>query len=316
MRQLPAECGRRSVPTALDRVFREPARCDEDRPLPWSTLPYLPIRELTSPKHRVEALLLQLLFHQPTHTVEVKISAMEDKVVSNAEGTRRRRLSRFRGYLLPLFAVTSVVLVLFVVLAVRGSGEVTLVGTDLDKQAAPDFTLTDQRGQTVSLSDFRGKAVVLTFIYTNCPDVCPAIARNLGTTYELLREETQDDVVLIAVTLDPTRDTQAALQEFSALHGLADNPNWYALRGEREVLEPVWQAYGIYAGEQPAPGTPHHDQASPETTRSETSTPVSDYGQGHTDAIYVIDPEGRQRVFLRSGIDPSALAANLEALVE
>ncbi len=263
--------------------------------------------------------LLHLLSHQSTRTVEVKVSAMEDKVVSNAKGTRRRGLSRLRGYLLPLFAVTSVMLVLFVVLAVWGSGEVTLVGTDLDKQPAPDFTLTDQRGQTVSLSDFRGKAVVLTFIYTNCPDVCPAIARNLGTTYELLREETQDDVVLIAVTLDPTRDTQAALQEFSALHGLADNPNWYALRGEREVLEPVWQAYGIYAGEQPeqpAPGTPHHDQASPETTRSETSTPVSDYGQGHTDAIYVIDPDGRQRAFLRSGTDPSALAANLEALVE
>ena len=235
-------------------------------------------------------------------------------MVSNPEGTRRRGFSRLRGYLLPLFAITSVMLALLGVLVIRSSGEATLVGTDLDKRPAPDFTLTDQRGQTVSLSDFRGKAVVLTFIYTNCPDVCPTIARNLGTAYELLREETQDDVVLIAVTLDPVHDTQAALQEFSELHGLAGNPNWYALRGEREALEPVWQAYGIYAGKQPDPGTPHHDEASPETTRSETSTPMSDYGQGHTDAIYMIDPEGRQRVFLRSGIDPSVLAANLEAL--
>lgn len=237
-------------------------------------------------------------------------------MVSNAESVRRRGFYQLRGYLLPLLAVTSVVLALFAMLAIRGTGEAALVGTDLGKQPAPDFALTDQRGRTVSLSDFRGKAVVLTFIYTNCPDVCPTIARDLGTAYELLREETQDDVVLIAVTLDPTRDTQAALQEFSALHGLADNPNWYALRGEREVLEPVWQAYGIYAGEQPDPGTPHHDEASSETTRSDAGTPVSDYGQGHTDAIYVIDREGRQRVFLRSGTDPSALAANLETLVE
>lgn len=236
-------------------------------------------------------------------------------MVRNAQGDRRNRLQGLRGYLLPLLAVSSVMLALFGMLVIRSSSEAGLVGTDLGKQPAPDFTLTDQRGQTVSLSDFRGKAVVLTFIYTNCPDVCPAIARNMGTAHELLHEETRDDVVLIAVTLDPLRDTQVALQEFSERNGLADNPNWYALRGEREVLEPVWQAYGIYAGDQPTEEAAHHGAENVEATLLDSGTPPSDYGQGHTDAIYVIDPDGRQRVFLRSGTDPGVLAANLEALV-
>lgn len=239
-------------------------------------------------------------------------------MASHAQDDQRNQLYRLRGYLLPVFAVGAVVFALIATLAIRGSGEAALVGTDLGKQPAPDFRLTDQRGQPVSLSDFRGKAVVLTFLYTNCPDVCPAIARNLDTAYEMLREETQDNVVLIAVTLDPVRDTRAALQEFSERNGLADNPNWYALRGERAALERVWQTYGVYPGKQPAPGTPHHDEnrANVEIARSDTGTPLTDYGQGHTDAIYVIDPEGRQRVFLRSGIDPGTLAANLETLVK
>ena len=161
--------------------------------------------------------------------------------------------------------------------------------------------LTDHRGQPVRLSDFRGKAVVLSFIYTACPDVCPIIAENLRVAYEILPEEARDDVALLAVTLDPARDTQQALRDFTAVHRLANNPNWFALRGDPATLERVWRDYGIFPGTSAAPDG--------------RGTPAAGGGMGHTDAIYLIDPEGRKRVFMRSSATPQDIAENLAALV-
>lgn len=195
-------------------------------------------------------------------------------------------------------ALAVVAIVLLAMAAFGGDDEVTLTGTDLDEAPAPAFTLTDHRGETVSLVDFEGKAVALTFIYTNCPDVCPLTAENFRAAYELLDEETRDDVALLAVTVDPARDTPEALQAFSDRHRLGDNPNWHALYGDQATLEGVWSAYGIDPG-----------------------TMLGREGEGgdhnllaHTDAVYVIDPDGRERVLMRSDLDPAALAANLEAL--
>lgn len=208
-----------------------------------------------------------------------------------------------RGLLLTLalVGVTFVAAALLIARAAFGN-QAALFGTDLEKHPAPDFTLIDQRGQSVRLSDLRGKAVALTFIYTHCPDVCPLTAENLRAAYELLPEAARDDVALVAVTLDPERDTQQALQQFSAIHGLADNPQWFALRGSPGALIQVWQDYGIY------PGMSH---ATPVGSR----TPTVGGGEGHTDGLYFIDPEGRERVFLRSSAPPQDIAANLAAML-
>lgn len=192
-----------------------------------------------------------------------------------------------------------------------GDGEPDLTGTDLGRQPAADFALTDQRGQTVRLSDFRGQAIVLTFIYTSCPDVCPLIAENLRVAYEILPVDARDDVALLAVTVDPARDTQAALEQFSELHRLADNPSWHALRGDPDTLERVWQDYGVYPGTGDATPTSVHAHGTPEP-----ETPSAGGGVGHTDAIYIIDAEGRLRVFLRSNATPQVVAENLTKLVE
>lgn len=197
------------------------------------------------------------------------------------------------------------ILLLGVALAALGivsGSEPTLTGTDLGGRPAPDFTLTDHRGRAVSLSDVRGRVVVLTFIYTRCPDVCPILARNLRVAYDLLPEEARDNVAFLAVTMDPTRDTQQALTEFTATHGWADNPDWFALGGEPAALEQVWRAYGIYPGRHL--GTPDG-----------LGTPAAGGGAGHTDAIYLIDPDGRERVFLRSSATPQEIADNVVALL-
>jgi protein SCO1/2 len=203
-----------------------------------------------------------------------------------------------------LIASTAVVVISATLVVTRGMGTdaPALARTQLDERPAPDFTLTDHRGEVVSLSDFRGQAVALTFIYTHCPDVCPLTAENLRTAYELLPEDIRDDVALLAVTVDPARDTQQALQQFSALHGLADNPYWFALRGDPETLTQVWRDYGIY------PGMSH-------ATPAGTSAPSVGGGEGHTDALYFIDPAGRERAFLRSSTPPQDIAANLTAML-
>lgn len=223
----------------------------------------------------------------------------ESNAARNEPGVEATPVTWFRAHLLPSLAAGTLLLALVSLLAARlalGIGETDLIGTDLGKRPAPGFTLTDHRGRTVSLTDFRGKAAALTFIFTNCTDVCPVIARTFQTAYDGLPKDAQDDIVLLAVTIDPERDTEEALQAFSAKHNLASNPNWFALRADRATLEPIWASYGIHPG-------------------PDWSTPEAG-GPGHTDAIYLIDPEGRQRVLLRAGITPQVLADNLNALVD
>ena len=65
-------------------------------------------------------------------------------------------------------------------------------------------------------------------------------AENLRTATELMAEDARDDVPLLAVTLDPARDTEQALQDFTTVHRLANTPNWFALRGDSETLARGW----------------------------------------------------------------------------
>ena len=214
-----------------------------------------------------------------------------------------------RKWLLALLVIASV----SVLVACGGEDAPALAGTDLQELPSPGFALVDQRGQAVSLADLRGQAVALTFIYTSCPDVCPLIAVKMRDAYQRLSPDDRALVALVAITVDPERDTAEALRAFSAQHGLDDNPNWFALTGERAALASVWKNYGIEPGDfvheaNHAEGhatvpAEHHAAASPEML-------------GHTDAIYFIDPEGRERALLRGDAAPEAIADNLEFLID
>jgi protein SCO1/2 len=207
-----------------------------------------------------------------------------------------------------LWSVVAVAVLIVAVLAGRQfrEEEPTLIGTELTGEAAPDFRLTDHRGETVQLSDFRGKAVALTFIFTNCTDVCLLTALNMGAAYDLLPEDRRDEVAFLAITVDPARDTQDVLQAFSEKFGLAENPSWFALWGDGASLVPVWENYGVN------PGT---ESATPDAHEGDHHESEPGGGTGHTDAIYLIDPEGRERVFMRSSGSPEDMAANLLALL-
>lgn len=183
------------------------------------------------------------------------------------------------------------------------NGKPKLSGTSLGGEIAPDFTLTDQNGTTVSLSSSRGKAVALSFIFTTCPDICPLIAAQMRAAYDLLPEDVRDTVAFLGVTVDPERDTPEALQSFGARYELDEVPGWHALWGSRPELEAVWASYGIEA--------------------TEIAGEVNDHINGsgavskirHTDAIYLIDRDGKEQALLRSSTDPTDLASDLKALV-
>lgn len=104
-----------------------------------------------------------------------------------------------------------------------------------------DFALRDQAGRLVRLSTFRGRYVILTFLYTHCPDVCPLIANQLDAALRRLGP----NVHVLAVSVDPRGDTRAAVRRFVRQHRLG--PRFRYLTGTRAQLAPVWTAYHVAA---------------------------------------------------------------------
>ena len=94
---------------------------------------------------------------------------------------------------------------------------------------APEFTLRDSDGRVVRLADFRGKVVVLNFIYTSCPDVCPLHSEAIASIQEAVNGTPMKDVLqFISITTDPERDTPAVMKSYGPAHGL-DSANWVVL---------------------------------------------------------------------------------------
>jgi protein SCO1/2 len=146
---------------------------------------------------------------------------------------------------------------------------------------APDFTLRDQNGRTVRLGAQRGKDVLLTFLYTHCPEACPLTATHIDDALGRLGARGKN-VVALAVTVDPKGDTPAAVDTFVRSHRLRSQ--FHYLTGSRTVLERVWRLYGV--------------------------TPVTKGGPDpdHTLYILLLDRTGTTRVLFDSLAKPAAMA--------
>jgi len=107
---------------------------------------------------------------------------------------------------------------------------------------APDFVLRDSTGKLVRLSQFRGRAVLLTFIYDHCPDVCPLIVANLHSALLGLGPQASK-VQVVAVSVDPRGDTPTTVAKFLAAHEMTGRMEY--LIGSLKELAPVWRAYGV-----------------------------------------------------------------------
>ncbi len=108
---------------------------------------------------------------------------------------------------------------------------------------APPLVLHNYSGGTVNVAKDRGRAVLVTFLYTHCPDTCPLIASKLHTALAALGASERRKVVLIAVSVDPVGDTPATVRRFVSEHELAGEME-YAI-GNRAALGQVWSAWGV-----------------------------------------------------------------------
>jgi protein SCO1/2 len=110
--------------------------------------------------------------------------------------------------------------------------------------AAPLFTLKDQFGKPISIADYRGKAVLLTFLYVDCPDVCPLISAALRTTLDKLGPKAKQ-VQIVAISVDPVGDTPKAVRKYLSSRGVLHRFEY--LVGTKKQLAPVWAKYHIAA---------------------------------------------------------------------
>jgi protein SCO1/2 len=146
-----------------------------------------------------------------------------------------------------------------------------------------DFALRDQDGQAVSLRDFRGRVVVLTFMYTTCRDTCPLTATQIRGAMDDLGA----DVPALAVSVDPANDTPERARRFLFKRGLSGDRMRFLL-GSRRELAPIWKAYGIQ----------------PQGTAFD-----------HSSYVLLIDRRGRQRVgFPVQQLTPEGLAHDIRRL--
>jgi protein SCO1/2 len=107
---------------------------------------------------------------------------------------------------------------------------------------APKLALHNYTGQPVSLATMRGTPVLVTFVYTHCPDVCPLIVATLAAAERQLRSQ-HTPVRIVAVTVDPKRDTPTAIRKFLAARGALGRMDY--LLGTRPQLLHTWQAWDV-----------------------------------------------------------------------
>jgi protein SCO1/2 len=114
-------------------------------------------------------------------------------------------------------------------------------------ETVPDFKLTDQDGRKLALSDFRGQAVVLTFIYTRCPlpNFCPLMSKNFADLEQRLNKEFLGKYHLLSVTMDPDFDTPAVLKEYASRYD-ASPADWSFATGTAEEIQSVARLAGLY----------------------------------------------------------------------
>jgi protein SCO1/2 len=113
---------------------------------------------------------------------------------------------------------------------------------------APPLALRDSLGHPVNINQYRGKAVLVTFIYDHCPDICPIIVGNLHTAQNQLGSEA-NQLQIIAVSVDPKGDTPQTVKAFLKDHQMTGRMEY--LIGSRPQLEHAWSDWNIVAKSSP-----------------------------------------------------------------
>jgi len=112
------------------------------------------------------------------------------------------------------------------------------------KISVPDFSLKDQDGKSFRFANVRGQLIVITFIFTTCPDVCPLLTAKFAAIQRALERRKVSDYHLLSITTDPEHDSPAVLKGY-ARQFKADTDHWSFLTSSRRDLAQVWKAFGV-----------------------------------------------------------------------
>ncbi len=222
-----------------------------------------------------------------------------------------------------LWTVVFAGLALALAAACVGSDPVEFRGSILNPpQRAVEFTLVDQFGDRVSLSDRRGEVVVLTFLYTYCPDICPVVASHLTEVYEQLSADTEigGAISIVAVSVDPERDTVKRVHEYSSQYGMLQG--WTYLVGSEEDLLQTWADYYVSPAHLKADQLEESDPLEPGLLDGDGSADslvdhlAAAYSVDHQAPVYLIDPEGMIRVLFTLPFSPEDVVADVRTLFQ
>jgi protein SCO1/2 len=118
------------------------------------------------------------------------------------------------------------------------------IGRRIVKTEVADFTLVDQEGKPFQFKDSRGKIVLVTFIFTTCPDVCPLLTAKFAAIQRTLEQRKFRDYQLVSITTDPERDQPGALKKYAG-NFKADLKRWSFLTASRAELAKVWNIFQV-----------------------------------------------------------------------
>jgi protein SCO1/2 len=149
---------------------------------------------------------------------------------------------------------------------------------------APPLALRNYLGQPVNIDSFRGRPVLVTFIYTHCPDVCPLITSNLRVAQSLMGPKVAANTQIIAVSVDPRGDTRSTVADFLAKHQMTGRMLY--LVGSAHELAQAWQAWGVGS---------ERDASKPEFIN-------------HSGLVYGVTASGKRLTIYAANFQPSEIA--------
>jgi protein SCO1/2 len=162
---------------------------------------------------------------------------------------------------------------------------IDVTGADYGKA----LSLTDPDGNTRTLADFKGRAVLLFFGFTQCPDICPTALARAAEVKRLLGQD-GDRLQVLFVTLDPERDTPQVLREYTA----AFDPSFVGLYGSLDQTRQAAKDFRVYFEKVPTKAS---------------------YSIDHSAFTYLFDPEGQLRVLLKHEQTAEDYAADVRVVL-
>jgi protein SCO1/2 len=154
--------------------------------------------------------------------------------------------------------------------------------------------LTEDNGQSVNATAFRGRTTLVYFGYTHCPDVCPETMARLMQVLEKLPPADAKQVRILFISVDPARDTPQALHAYVSAF---DAEHIRGLTGTDAQVESLAKRYRV-------------------AYQMEKRDPKGNYEVTHSSAVYIFDRDGQARLLATSGDSPDAIAQDLQRLIE